>query len=288
MDTELNVFMKSSRWLCLTWSWWSKTNSCWTGPILLLEGVFSPQDLVCSINSVSPFIVKRKLSGASLSSSIWCLPKNEQWYVGFKPQHYVQAWERLNNLCPRLRTWCIFQMQMAIVSGHWLSNYCIWRNCKRFTGSVSNSAAILRYQDQLKSPVAASCSMAARQITRPIVLGLTTDHELTQWNYFRSEPNESVGYGSNFVAEQPMGLWLAAMPMVINVFHQQVFSGLSTHSYNWPCQHGYVDLTGIESAKVGSEVVLWQVQALFYLLMMSQFHPVRWTDVCCYCPCSIY
>jgi alanine racemase len=40
-----------------------------------------------------------------------------------------------------------------------------------------------------------------------------------------------------------------------------------------------VDLTGIESAKVGSEVVLWgqsKVQASFYLLTMLQFHPVRW------------
>ncbi len=38
--------------------------------------------------------------------------------------------------------------------------------------SVSNSAAILRYQDQLNQimPVAASCFMAAHQITRPIVL----------------------------------------------------------------------------------------------------------------------
>lgn len=37
----------------------------WTGPILLLEGIFLLKIylIVCSINSVSPFIVKRKLSG---------------------------------------------------------------------------------------------------------------------------------------------------------------------------------------------------------------------------------
>lgn len=37
----------------------------WTGPILLLEGVFLLKIylIVCSINLVSPFIVKRKLSG---------------------------------------------------------------------------------------------------------------------------------------------------------------------------------------------------------------------------------
>lgn len=37
----------------------------WTGPILLLEGVFLPKIylIVCSISLVSPFIVKRKLSG---------------------------------------------------------------------------------------------------------------------------------------------------------------------------------------------------------------------------------
>lgn len=37
----------------------------WTGPILLLEGIFSPQDLFDCVqyHSVSPFIVKRKSSG---------------------------------------------------------------------------------------------------------------------------------------------------------------------------------------------------------------------------------
>ncbi len=37
----------------------------WTGPILLLEGVslLKIYLIVCNINSVSPFIVKRKLSG---------------------------------------------------------------------------------------------------------------------------------------------------------------------------------------------------------------------------------
>lgn len=37
----------------------------WTGPILLLEGVFLLKIylIVCSISLVSPFIVKRKLSG---------------------------------------------------------------------------------------------------------------------------------------------------------------------------------------------------------------------------------
>lgn len=37
----------------------------WTGPILLLEGIFLLKIylIVCSINSASPFIVKRKSSG---------------------------------------------------------------------------------------------------------------------------------------------------------------------------------------------------------------------------------
>ena len=38
--------------------------------------------------------------------------------LGFKPQHYVQAWERLNNLAnvSKITHMMHFQMQMAIVS----------------------------------------------------------------------------------------------------------------------------------------------------------------------------
>ena len=70
--------------------------------------------------------------------------------------------------------------------------------------------------------------MAAHQITQPIVLWISLQPTMSLRSEIISvqhlEPNESVGYGSNFVAEQPMTieLWLVAMPMVINVFRQQV------------------------------------------------------------------
>ena len=69
MDTELNVFMKHLKQqmaLLLDLEEAKRIRALgWTGPILLLEGVFLLKIylIVCSISLVSPFIVKRKLSG---------------------------------------------------------------------------------------------------------------------------------------------------------------------------------------------------------------------------------
>ena len=157
--------------------------------------------------------------------------------LGFKPQHYVQAWERLHNLATVSKI--THMMHFSDADGERFGQQGIDYQITVFEEivkdlpgerSVSNSAAILRYQDQLKSDYARSGIMlyAARQTTRRSIADwglqptMSLRSEIISVQYL--EPNESVGYGSNFVAEQPMTmeLSLVAMLMVINVFHQQV------------------------------------------------------------------
>jgi len=233
----------------------------WTGPILLLEGIFSPQDLFDCVQYQLSFTIH---SEAQI-----------EWV---EKHHYVQAWERLNNLANVSKI--THMMHFSDADGDRFGQQGIDYQITAFEEivkdlpgerSVSNSAAILRYQNQLKSDYARSGIM---------LYGSSPDyptHSIADWGLqptmsLRSEiisvqhlePNESVGYGSNFVAEQPMTIGIVACgyadgyqrisptgtPVLVDSIRTRTIGRVSMDMLA-------VDLTGIENAKVGSEVVLW-------------------------------
>ena len=110
--------------------------------------------------------------------------------LGFKPQHYVQAWERLNNLVNAAKI--THMMHFSDADGDRFGQQGIDYQITAFEEivkdlpgerSVSNSAAILRYQDQLKSDYVRSGIMlygsSPDYPTHSITDWLAADHELT-------------------------------------------------------------------------------------------------------------
>lgn len=257
----------------------------WTGPILLLEGIFSPQDLFDCVQYQLSFTIHSEAQIEWVEKhpypaqfDVFLKMNSGMNRLGFKPQHYVQAWERLNNLANVSKI--THMMHFSDADGDRFGQQGIDYQTTAFEEivkdlpgerSVSNSAAILRYQDQLKSDYARSGIM---------LYGSSPDyptHSIADWGLqptmsLRSEiisvqhlePNESVGYGSNFVAEQPMTIGIVACgyadgyqrisptgtPVLVDSVLTRTIGRVSMDMLA-------VDLTGIENAKVGSEVVLW-------------------------------
>lgn len=137
--------------------------------------------------------------------------------------------------------------------------------------SVSNSAAILRYPTQLHSDYVRGGIM---------LYGSSPDypqHSIQDWGLaptmsLRSEliaiqqlkTNESVGYGSSFVAEHAMSVGIVACgyadgyqrisptgtPILVNGIRTRTIGRVSMDMLA-------VDLTPVPNAEIGSEVVLW-------------------------------
>ncbi len=142
----------------------------WTGPILLLEGVFSPQDLFDCVQYQLSFTVHSEAQIEWVEKhpypaqfDVFLKMNSGMNRLGFKPQHYVQAWERLNNLAnvSKITHMTHFSDADGERFGQQGIDYQITafeEIVKDLPGerSVSNSAAILRYQDQLKSDYARS------------------------------------------------------------------------------------------------------------------------------------
>ena len=266
--------------------------SGWTGPILLLEGIFSADDLLDCEKYQLSFSLHNEDQVSWLeqfqSQSLKDNPAQTQFDVflkmntgmnrlGFKPDAYRAMWQRLKQF--DVVKSITHMMHFSDADGERLGQSGIAYQQAIFEQtiqdldgerSVSNSAAILRHSQDLRSDYIRSGIM---------LYGSSPDyptHSIQDWNLkpsmsLRSEiiaiqdlqPSETVGYGSKFTATQAMKIGIVACgyadgyqrismdaPVLVNSVRTQTIGRVSMDMLA-------VDLTHIPDARVGSEVVLW-------------------------------
>ncbi|MFW2105644.1 alanine racemase [Acinetobacter guillouiae] len=266
--------------------------SGWTGPILLLEGIFSADDLLdCEkyqlsfslhnedqVNWLEQFQSQSlKNNPAQTQFDVFLKMNTGMNRLGFKPDVYRAMWQRLKQF--DVVKSITHMMHFSDADGERLGQSGIAYQQAIFEQtiqdldgerSVSNSAAILRHSQDLRSDYIRSGIM---------LYGSSPDyptHSIQDWNLkpsmsLRSEiiaiqdlqPSETVGYGSKFTATQAMKIGIVACgyadgyqrismdaPVLVNSVRTQTIGRVSMDMLA-------VDLTHIPDARVGSEVVLW-------------------------------
>ena len=266
--------------------------SGWTGPILLLEGIFSADDLLdCEkyqlsfslhnedqVNWLEQFQSQSlKDNPAQTQFDVFLKMNTGMNRLGFKPDAYRAMWQRLKQF--DVVKSITHMMHFSDADGERLGQSGIAYQQAIFEQtiqdldgerSVSNSAAILRHSQDLRSDYIRSGIM---------LYGSSPDyptHSIQDWNLkpsmsLRSEiiaiqdlqPSETVGYGSKFTVTQAMKIGIVACgyadgyqristdaPVLVNSLRTQTIGRVSMDMLA-------VDLTHIPDARVGSEVVLW-------------------------------
>ncbi|WP_419820039.1 alanine racemase [Acinetobacter sp.] len=266
--------------------------SGWTGPILLLEGIFSADDLLdCEkyqlsfslhneeqVNWLEQFQSQSlKDNPAQTQFDVFLKMNTGMNRLGFKADAYRAMWQRLKQF--EVVKSITHMMHFSDADGERLGQSGIAYQQAIFEQtiqdldgerSVSNSAAILRHSQDLRSDYIRSGIM---------LYGSSPDyptHSIQDWNLkpsmsLRSEiiaiqdlqPSETVGYGSKFTATQAMKIGIVACgyadgyqrismdaPVLVNSVRTQTIGRVSMDMLA-------VDLTHIPDARVRSEVVLW-------------------------------
>lgn len=264
----------------------------WTGAILLLEGIFSAQDLFdCDqynlsftvhsqhqIDWIQQYaVIQNQQDQKTVQFDIFLKMNSGMNRLGFNPEHYQAAWHQLNSLnsihsITHMMHFSDADGERFGRSGIEYQRQIFEEAIRDLPGkrSLSNSAATLRYSKQLHSDYVRSGIM---------LYGSSPDypeHNIQDWKLeptmsLRSEiiaiqnleANETVGYGSRFIAQQAMKIGIVACgyadgyqristdaPVLVNSIRSQTIGRVSMDMLA-------VDLTHIENAEIGSEVVLW-------------------------------
>ena len=262
----------------------------WRGSILLLEGCFEPRDLeLCSrlglwhtvhCNEQIDWLAAHKTHEPH---RVFLKMNSGMNRLGFKPNSYRSAWTRLNAL-PQVEEITLMthfsdaDAQRFGQDGiaHQLAVFNQITQDLPGERSLSNSAASLRYSSQ---------DLRTDWIRPGIAqYGSSTDfpeHDLAHWGLQPAmtlssriiacqdlEVGNSVGYGSAYVAEKPMRIGVVACgyadgypriahgtnekgtPVLINGQRTRTVGRVSMDMIT-------VDLSGLPSAQVGSQVTLW-------------------------------
>ena len=257
----------------------------WTGPILLLEGIFSAQDLFDCTQYQLSFTVHSELQlqwvrqhPEAAQFDIFLKMNSGMNRLGFQPEQYREVWQALR-ACSTVNI-LTHMMHFSDADGERLGQSGIDAQLKTFEDTVQglpgerslcNSAAILRHSLQLSS----------KTVRAGILLyGSSPDfpkHSIQDWNLkpsmsLRSEiiaiqhlqPNQTVGYGSTFQADQAMKIGIVACgyadgyqrisatgtPVLVNGIRTRTIGRVSMDMLA-------IDLTGIKNVDIGNEVVLW-------------------------------
>lgn len=256
----------------------------WTGPILLLEGIFSADDLIdCehyqlsfSLHSEYQFRWLEQYQGVA-QFDVFLKMNTGMNRLGFQPEIYRYIWQKLKqNQAVKSVT---HMMHFSDADGDRFGEsgidyqHTIFEETIKDLGgerSLCNSAAILRYSKQLHSEYIRSGIM---------LYGSSPDyptHSIDDWNLKPSmslrseiiaiqhlEANQTVGYGSRFIATHSMKIGIVACgyadgyqrismdaPILVNDVRTRTIGRVSMDMLA-------VDLTNIPNAEIGSEVVLW-------------------------------
>ncbi len=264
----------------------------WRGPILLLEGVFELRDLeLCSrldlwhtvhCDEQIDMLATHK---TNVPQRVFLKMNSGMNRLGFTPQRYRAAWTRLNAL-PQVDEISLMThfsdadgqlgiaAQMAVFAA-------VTRDLPG-ERSLSNSAATLRYPPGARDAGADLAGYVASDWIRPgiAVYGSAPDfpeHTAADWGLAPGMtlaskvigtqnllPGDCVGYGSTFVAQQPMRIGIVACgyadgypricpsgtPVLVNGVRTRTVGRVSMDMLS-------VDLTPLPDSGFGSEVTLW-------------------------------
>ncbi len=277
----------------------------WRGPILLLEGVFELRDLeLCSrldlwhtvhCNEQIDMLAAHK---TNVPHRVFLKMNVGMNRLGFTPERYRTAWTRLNALpqVDEISMMAHFSdadgprgvaAQMAVFAAA----------TQDLPGerSLSNSAAILRHPVEPAHAAEQPHALVVSDWVRPgiVMYGSAPDypqHTALQWGLQPGmtlaakiiatqslSTGANVGYGSNFVAEQPMRIGVVACgyadgyprscptgtPVLVDGVRTRTVGRVSMDMIT-------VDLTPVPTAGPGSEVTLWGRSANGALLSIDE------------------
>ena len=259
-----------------------------TRQLLLLEGVFAFADLYfCQKHQISfaihsehqiQWLEQFSQLNPEAKFDIFLKMNSGMNRLGFTPEQYPHIWKRLStlNVVQSITHMTHFSDADGERFGQDGVKYqqdifeSITQKLEGKT-SISNSAAILRHSDHLQSDYVRSGIM---------LYGSSPDyptHNIQDWNLkptmsLRSEiiaiqnikAGDSVGYGSNFIAEHDMKIGVVACgyadgyqrisptgtPVLVDSIRTTTIGRVSMDML-------VVDLTSIKNAQIGNEVVLW-------------------------------
>lgn len=280
-------------------------NLGWKGKILLLEGIFSARDLYDCAELQLDFTIHSLHQLQWLQSfseihaeypdftfqfDVYLKLNSGMNRLGFRPQAYRQAWHELKRL--NIVNSITHMTHFSDADGDRLGESGIMYQYEVFEKitadlpglcSVSNSAAILRYDTQLESDVVRSGIM---------LYGSSPDYPKHNIQHWQLEPTmslrseiiaiqnveslESVGYGSAFIANNALKIGIVACgyadgyqrlsatgtPILVDGIRTQTIGRVSMDMLA-------VDLSNIPHARVGSEVVLWGKSELGTILAID-------------------
>jgi alanine racemase len=258
----------------------------WRGPILLLEGCFEPRDLeLCSRLGLWHTVhCEQQIDWLAAHKThephrVFLKMNSGMNRLGFKPQSYRSAWARLNALSQVEEITLMTHFSDADSArfgqdgiAHQIAVFNDATQDLPGERSLSNSAATLRY----------NASALRTDWIRPGIAqyGSATDypeHDIAHWDLQPAmtlssqiiatqdvQPGDSVGYGSNFVAERAMRIGIVACgyadgyPRIAGSGTPVLVCGQRTATCGRVSMDMItVDLTDLPQAGLGSEVTLW-------------------------------
>ena len=251
----------------------------WRGPILLLEGVFEQRDLeLCSrldlwhtvhCDAQIDMLATHK---TQVPHRVFLKMNSGMNRLGFKPEQFRAAWTRLNAL-PQVDEISLMThfSDADGPKGIDAQVQTFTEATRDLTGEVSlaNSAAVLRHTlstDWLRPGIALYGSApdypehsASHWMLQPAMTLATKIIAVQQLS-----KGDSVGYGSSFVADQPLRIGVAACgyadgyprsaptgtPVLVDGLRCRLVGRVSMDMIT-------IDLTPVPQAGMGSEVTLW-------------------------------
>lgn len=251
-------------------------------PILLLEGFFSPADLIVIDQYHLSAVIHHHEQLAMLTASkqrnkinIFLKINTGMNRLGFSPKQALAALEILmaNPLIGQIT----LMTHLASADDPFkeeeidqqLQFFFTIREKYHLPSSVANSAAILRYPETHAEWVRPGIMLygaspfidktAAELDLRPV---MTVSSQIIAIQHLAEKGK--VGYGGHFEAEQPMRIGVVACgyadgyprhaptgtPVLVNGQRTRLVGRVSMDMLT-------VDLTGIENAEIGSQVILW-------------------------------
>jgi alanine racemase len=252
----------------------------WRGPVLLLEGVFEQRDLELCSRLDLWHVVHHEAQIDMLSRHKTQLPQRVflkmntgMNRLGFRPEHYRAAWTRLNAL-PQVDEISLMthfsDADGAIGVAAQLAAFEAASAELPGERCISNSAATLRHAHCANDWVRIGIALYGSAPDHP-------EHPAAHWGLQPSmslraqiiaiqdlQPGDTVGYGSNFVAERAMRIGVVACgyadgyPRICPTGTPVLVSGVRTRtlgrvSMDLLC----VDLSELPSVLIGDEVTLW-------------------------------
>lgn len=262
----------------------------WRGPILLLEGVFEQRDLeLCSrldlwhVVHCTEQIDMLAVHKTHVPHRVFLKMNSGMNRLGLRPEQFRAAWTRLNAL-PQVDEISLMTHFSDADGAKGVARQLAAFNAatQDLPGerSLSNSAAILRHMGSQ-----AAASVRSDWVRPGVVLyGSSPDfpeHSAADWDLqpamtLRSRivgiqqlaAGDSVGYGSTFVAPQPMRIgvvacgyadgYLRASPGTVERGTPVLVDGVRTRMVGRVSMDLItVDLTPVPAAGMGAEVTLW-------------------------------